>query len=163
VPSTPKSKGFKISLWFTCSVIVALLPIGINYLNGRVNGRPPGWVELLAGGELFLLAGAVAADAVGRACMGGDRFRFLRIACGIGCGLLLLATSLYFGRIAFGIEEHRIELAASIHANNLELASKLLVSPVIDRATVASDSLWLFAFTLICAFCVIIVEEDAVK
>jgi hypothetical protein len=159
VPAEPKSKGFKIALWFACSVVVAMTPLGVNWLNGRVNGKPPGWVELLAGGELLLLAGALAADAVGRACLGGEKLRAVRIFLGIFAGILLLAVSIYFGRIAFGLEEHRVALADSIQSKNLDLAVRLLAAPGEDRATVASDSLWLFGFTLICAFCVLIIEE----
>ncbi|MGA2737279.1 MAG: hypothetical protein ABSG65_07490 [Bryobacteraceae bacterium] len=46
-----KSKGLKVFLWLICSVLFSLLPIAINYIDGRANGRPPGWIDLLAGGE----------------------------------------------------------------------------------------------------------------
>jgi uncharacterized membrane protein YbhN (UPF0104 family) len=45
-------------------VIFALLLLGLTYINGRLDQRPPGWIDLLAGGELFLISAAVAADAV---------------------------------------------------------------------------------------------------
>jgi hypothetical protein len=137
------------------------MPLGANYINGRVGGKPVGWVGLLAGGELCLIAAALAADAVGRACMGGARFQGLRIAAGVFCGISLVVTSMYFATVAFGIEEHGNALATSIQAKNLEDASRLLASSGVDRANVAHDSIWFFIIVLICAFCVIIVEEDA--
>lgn len=150
-------------MWFTCSVVIALMPLGANYINGRVGGRPLGWMGLLTGGELCLIAAALAADAVGRACLGGVRFQGFRIAAGFFCGISLVATSMYFATVAFGIDEHRNALAASIQAKNFEDAAKLLASSGVDRVNVAHDSLLFFIIVLICAFCVIIVEEDAVK
>jgi hypothetical protein len=155
-----QSKGLRILLWMTCSVLFALLPIAINYINGRANRRPPGWVGLLAGGELFLISAALAADAFGRALLGGRRFRILRVICGIGCALLLAVTSVYFGRIAFSIEEQRTALVAAVEARQPDLALQRLKDPVVDRSTVAGDSLWLFIFTGACALGVILVEED---
>ncbi|MGA2737280.1 MAG: hypothetical protein ABSG65_07495 [Bryobacteraceae bacterium] len=69
-------------------------------------------------------------------------------------------TSIYFGRIAFSMEEHRTSLAAAIEARNPELALQRLHEPVVDRPTVAQDSFWLFVFTGICALGAIFVEEE---
>ena len=137
-----------------------MLPIGINYLNGRVNRKPPGWIELLAGGELLLIAAAVAADGMGKAFLGGDKFRFLRIACGVSCAALLIATSVYFGRVAFALEEQRSAVVEAIQANESVLAMRRMSAPAVDRTTTASDSSWLFLFTVACALGVILVEED---
>jgi hypothetical protein len=68
-------------------------------------------VDLLASGELFLIAAAVAADAVGRVFMSGEQKRNFPISCGVGCALLLLVTPIYFGRIAFSVDEHRTAVA----------------------------------------------------
>jgi hypothetical protein len=156
----PKSKGLKIFLWFTCSVVFALLPLVISYINGRVDGKPPGWVDLLASGELFLIAAAVAADAVGRVFIGGERKRNFRISCGVGCALLLLVTSIYFGRIAFAVDEHRTAVAEAVEARNIDLALDQLHHTGVDRATNARDSLLLFGLTVAAAFGVILVEEE---
>jgi hypothetical protein len=137
-----------------------MLPIAINYINGRVKGKPPGRIELLAGGELLLISAALAADAIGKVFLGGKRFRFLRIACGSSCALLLLVTSVYFGRIAFSIEEQRVEIARAIETRNPKLALQRLHDPAVDRSTTANDSSWLFLFTVISALGVILVEED---
>jgi hypothetical protein len=155
-----KSKGLKTFLWLTCSVLFALLPVAVSYINGRANGRPPGWIDLLAGGELFLISAALAADAIGRAFQGGKRFGVLRVVCGVSCALLLIVTSIYFGRIAFSLEEHRTSLAAAIEARDPELALQRLHDRVVDRPTIAQDSAWLFGFTGLCALGVILVEED---
>jgi hypothetical protein len=156
----PKSKGLKIFLWFTCSIVFALLPLAINYINGRVDGKAPGWVDLLASGELFLIAAAVAADAVGRVFMGGERKRNFRISCGVGCALLLLVTSIYFGRIAFSVDEQRTAVTKAAEARNIDLAIERLHHPGVDRATNARDSLLLFALTVAAAFGVILVEQE---
>jgi hypothetical protein len=154
-----KSKGLKIFLWFTFSVAFALFPILVNYINGRVYGKAPGWLELLGGGELLLIAAVLAADAVGRVFLGGDRKQGLRVACGAGCTLLLIVTSVYFGKIAFSIDDQRTELRNALARNDLNLAIKNL-NPKLDAKTSASDSLWLFGFTVAAALGVILVEED---
>ena len=154
------SKGQKIFLWLGCSVLCALLPILINYNNGRVNGEPPHWIDLLAGGELLLISAALAADAIGSVFQGGERFRPLRITCGVGCLLLLLVTSIYFGRIAFSMEKHRTSLTAAIEARDPGLALRRLHEPEVDRSTVAHDSLWLFLFTGVCSLGAKLVEEE---
>jgi hypothetical protein len=79
------SKGLKVFLWMAFGVVFALLPIGINYINGRVGGAHQDFVTLTKAGELFLVAGAISADAIGRVFLGGKKWRNFRIACGVGC------------------------------------------------------------------------------
>jgi membrane protease YdiL (CAAX protease family) len=158
--SKPKSQGEKIFLWFVFSIVLALLPIAVNYINGRLNGKPPEWSRLLVGGELFLIAGAVAGDAVGKVFLGGEKKRGFRIFCGAGCAVLLLITSIYFGRIAFSVEEQKNAIAKAVEARNIEFALERLHDPGIDNTTSVRDSLWLFGFTVAAALGVILVEED---
>jgi hypothetical protein len=160
VSSRQNSKASRTVLWLFCSIFIALLPIGTSYINGRAGGKPPGWVELLAGGELFLISAAIAADAIGKAFLGGNQFRLLRILCGVTCAVLLLATSMYFGRVSFSLEEQREALAGAVESHNQEMAISVLRNPGVHSPTVAADSLWLFVFTAVCALVVVIVDED---
>jgi hypothetical protein len=137
----PKAKGLRIFLWFAFSVVCALFPLAVSYINGRANGKPPGWLQLLAGGELFLISAVVAADAVGRVFLGGDRKQGFRIVCGVGCALLLLVTSAYFARIAFSVEERNTALANAIESKNIQLAFERLHEQGVDGATSSRDSL----------------------
>jgi len=117
-------------------------------------------MELLAGGELFLISAAIAADAVGNAFLGGERFRSLRFICGLSCSFLVAATSAYFARIAYSIQEHQAQLEAAVKSQNLASALQILSSPGMDRMVIAKDSSWLFLFTVGAALGVILVEED---
>jgi hypothetical protein len=65
-------KPWKTLLWLA-GVAFSLLPIALTYLNGRLDGKPPDWTDLLASGELLLISAAVAADAVSNALVGGQR------------------------------------------------------------------------------------------
>jgi len=158
VPSKKNSKQLKVWLWLF-GVVFALLPIGANYVNGSLDHNAPGWIDLLAGGELFLISSAIAADAVFKALRGGDEFRGLRIFTGGCCLLVVAATSLYFGRIAYSDQERRAAIEAAIRANDLGLALRY-VSSGMDRLVIAGHSFWLFVFAVISALCVIIIEED---
>jgi MFS family permease len=115
----------KIFLWLTCSVLFALLPVAVNYINGRANGRPPGGIDLLSGGELFLIR-PLLQPRHRKSVPGWEAFRVLRVVCGVSCALLLIVASIYFGRIAFSMEEHRTRLAAAIEARKPDLALQRL-------------------------------------
>jgi hypothetical protein len=153
------SKPLKLFLWLF-GILFALLPIAAVYVNGRIDGNPPGWIDLLSGGELFLISSAVAADAVFKALHGGVKFRGPRIFVGACCLLAVAATSIYFGRIAYSEYLHQQLLESAIRAQNLKLALHQINYPGMDRTVVAEHSLWLFGFSLICALGVIMVEED---
>jgi hypothetical protein len=141
-------------------VLFALLPLCFTYANGRLDQKTPAWTDLLAGGELFLISAAVAADAIGNALLGGERYRGLRVICGLSCSLLLAATSAYFARIAYSVEEHHALLERAVRSQNLSLALQVLTDPGMDRLVIAKDSTWLFIFTIVASAGVILVEED---
>jgi hypothetical protein len=159
MPPKKRSKPARIGLWMA-GVVFALLPFGLAWVNGRLDRRPPSWSELLAGGELFLISAAIAADAIGSAFLGGERFRFLRILCGVSCSILLASTSAYFGRIAYSLQEHQAQIETAVKSRNLAEALRVLTGPGMDRSVIARDSSWLFVFTVCAALGVIIVEED---
>jgi hypothetical protein len=141
-------------------VLFALLPLCFTYVNGRLDQRTPTWIDLRAGGELFLISAAVAADAIGNALLGGERFRGLRVICGLSCSFLLAANSAYFARVAYSLEEHRSLLEQAIRSQNLPLALQVLTDRGMDRLIIAKDSTWLLVFTIAAAAGVILVEED---
>lgn len=149
----------KVGLW-AAGVLFALLPFLFTYLNGRLDQKPPNWIELLADGGLFLISAAVAADAVANALLGGEKYRGLRIVCGLSCCFLVAATSAYFARVAYSLQEHQALLEAAVRSRNLSQALHLLANPTMDRTAVAEDSFWLFIFTVFAALGVILVEED---
>lgn len=154
------TKGVRLLLWLSISVGFALLPLAANYMNGRISGKPPSLVDLLAGGELFLISAALTADGIGRALLGGERRKGFRISCGIGCTLLLASTSVYFGRVAYAIEEQRTALTSAIQAKNLAKAQDAMDRPGVDRAVISGDSMALFGLALVASFGVILVDED---
>lgn len=156
----PKSKGPKLLLWLVVSVGFALLPLAANDINGRISGKTPDLIELLAGGELFLIASALTADGIGRAFLGGERHRGFRISCGLGCALLLAATSLYFSRIAFSIEEQRAAIASALKAKDLAGTQYAFDHPGVDREVTKTDSLALFGLAILASLGIILVEED---
>jgi hypothetical protein len=151
-------KSWKTLLW-VAGIAFSLLPIAFTYLNGRLDGAPPHWTELLAGGELLLISAAVAADAVSNALVGGQRYRIPRYICGSSCIFVVTATSFYFARISYSLQEHRQLLEAAVKLQNWPEAVKNLSSGM-DRFVIARDSLWFFGITLVAALGVILMAED---
>jgi hypothetical protein len=151
-------KSWKALLW-AAGIAFSLLPIAFTYLNGRLDGRPPEWKDLLAGGELLLISAALAADAVSNALVGGQRYRMLRYICGLSCFFVVASTSAYFARISYSMQERRDLLEAAVRAQNWQEAMRNMSSGM-DRFIIARDSLWFFGITLVAALGVILMEED---
>ncbi len=151
-------KSWKALLWFA-GIAFSLLPIAFTYLNGRLEGKPPAWTDLLSGGELLLISAAIAADAVSNALVGGQRHRMLRYICGLSCFFVVAATAAYFARISYSLQEHRELLEAAVRSQNWPEAMNNLSSGM-DRLIIANDSLWFFALTLVAALGVIMMAED---
>jgi len=96
----------------------------------------------------------------GSALLGGEKFRNLRFICGLSCSFLVAATSAYFARIAYSLQQHQAFLEAAVKSQNFALASQLIASPGMDRWVIAQDSSCLFLFTVGAALGVRLVEED---
>ena len=120
------SKTAKIVLWIAFSVLLALLPLLVNYLMLRVSGTAIDWHDLSSRGELFVVAAAISADGLGRLWLSGIRSPWWASFCFIGCLFALLCASVEFSLVA----------------------SKLQSSTPYDGVTVARDALasFLFAF-----------------
>jgi hypothetical protein len=153
------SKPLRICLWLF-GVVFSLLPIGATYVNGLLDSKSLSWIELLSEGELFLIAGALAADAIFTALRGGAAHRIFRVVTGAWCLLVVVATSFYFGRIAYTQQDIRASLEAAVRKGDLGSALHFLDNPGLNRHVVAQHSLWCFALAVVAALCVIIVEED---
>jgi hypothetical protein len=151
--------GTNLFLWLAGSTLFALSPLAANYMTGLVRGRPPGWLELISGGELCIISAAVSADAIAKALRGGQRYRNPRIVCGVGCLLLLIASSLLFGAITSAMTEHHSLLMKAIAERNLDAASQLALQPPVNVVALAT-SFWLFLFTVTTALSVVYVNED---
>lgn len=120
------SKTAKIVLWIAFSVVFALLPLFIDFLMLRISGKAVDWHNLSSHGELFLIAAAISADALGRLWRSGIRSHWWASFCFIGCLFALICSSVEFSLVA----------------------SKIQASSPYEGVTVARDSLasFLFAF-----------------
>lgn len=110
------TKPKKVLLWLAFSVIFALGPIFINSVILRVHNAAANdidWWQLFDQGELFLISGALCADAVGRMWAQKAQSSYLSIFCLIACLFVLFTTSIEFG---VGAESGRL---ASLRVDSL--------------------------------------------
>jgi hypothetical protein len=82
------SLGVRLAKWLIFSVLLALLPLALNYLHVLTRGGDPTLERLLGKGELLLIAASISAAAVGSVIGSGkDRliakvFWLFRVSCG---------------------------------------------------------------------------------
>lgn len=89
----------KLSQWTIFSVIVALLPIGINAYKAFVNGDPIDYT-LISHGELVLVSAAIAAEAIGDIVVSGKTKGVVNM---VAIGACLIAF--FFSSAVFVIAE----------------------------------------------------------
>jgi hypothetical protein len=94
------SKTVRIAVWVAFSAGFALLPLFINFLMLRIEGKRLDWHDLSSHGELFLVAAAISADALGRLWLSGLRSNWRVSLCFIGCLSGLLCSSVEFSLVA---------------------------------------------------------------
>jgi len=131
----PKNKTRKVLLWLAFSVIFALGPIFINYVIAR-DKQDFYWLQLLNGGELFLISAAICADAVGRTLGQKGQAGNFSTLCLVACVFILFMSSAEFG----------------IAAESFDAGKRLTHSQAID-------SLIMFGVTVMAGLGVILVED----
>jgi hypothetical protein len=136
----PRSE--KLLKWVIFSVLIALVPIGITFLNQTSEDGAPAWLvvakRVLSHGELLLISAAIAADAVGDLIGAGKESLTLKILSGGACVLIILSASLWYSNIA-----------AMVHSGH---------PPRTD--IVAVGSLWVLAGTVLTGGIAKFVGED---
>jgi hypothetical protein len=130
-----QSKGHRVLLWISFSVIFALCPIFIDFLltRGSANFQP---LRLLSRGELFLISAAICADAVGRMWGQKPQTGYFSTICMVCCIFILFMSSTEFG----------------MNAQSLDEGKRLSDS-------VTRDSLIMFVVTVVAGLGAILVEE----
>jgi uncharacterized membrane protein len=97
--------------WVFFSVLIALIPIGITFLNELTEDNAPAWLvigkRVLAHGELLLISAAIAADAVGDLIGAGKQYLTLKISSGGACMLIILSAALWYANIAAMLQAGR--------------------------------------------------------
>ncbi len=121
--------------WVIFSVILALIPLGISFLNEMMDDSVLPWLAtgkvVLSGGELLLVAAAIAADAVGDLIGSGKDDRTLKILSGGACVLLILVASLWYGHIATLVHSGKVPKTNLVPVGSLwVLAGTVLTSGV---------------------------------
>ena len=154
------TKTQKVLTWLFASVLFALFPLGLNYLNGRIGGHAPTWLDLCADGEPLLIGAALTADAVSKLFAGPKERLTPRIVCAGFCLSLLLACSAYFASVASRRDEQRATVEQALLQHHGEAALTTLRRVPYDRSAVANDSSILFCLCVFVGFCAIVLEED---
>jgi len=112
-----KGKGIgKLIGWLKFSVIIALLPIALNALSLGITGQLESFSQLVAHGELLLVATAISAMAMGELFRSGSSLKIFKVMAG-GAAIVIIMLSLsYFVDIlaaylsGFGIDEQQINI-----------------------------------------------------
>ena len=90
--------------WVIFGVIIALAPLGASFLNAVTDETSSAWLtvgkQVLAEGELLLIAAAIAADAIGDLIGSGRDDLTLKLLSGGACVLVVFVASLWYGHIA---------------------------------------------------------------
>jgi len=120
-----KRKYTRLALWLAFGVVFALAPLFCNFLMLRVDGKTSTIMNLCSRGELFLISAVIAAEALGK-LFTGTGGGVLRLACGTGCVYLLFWSSVEFAM----------------------LAPRLDMGQTYNSVGVATDSIWLFIFSV---------------
>src|SRR5580658_2743347 len=94
-----KKKARKLLLWTAFSVVFALSPLFVNFLLVRDDPQFE-WQKLANRGELFLIAAALSADAIGRVWNQRAVNGLYGTLVLVGCVYILFATSIEFGTVA---------------------------------------------------------------
>lgn len=89
----------KMTRWIIFNVIIALLPLLLNYFIIRTSGRAADMAMLIAKGEILLISAAIAAGAIGELLNGGDGHRIAKYVAGGSCVILLFMTAGWFTHI----------------------------------------------------------------
>ncbi len=158
--SARDNRRLRIVLWLVCSVGLAFLPIGVSLAYLDSHDEDFSHVTLFARGEAFLIASTLTADAIGRAFLGGPSKKNFRIACGIGCLVLLLATGSYFGIVSADLEFRRRQIDLAAKQGDGAAVIRLWSQPPYDQKRVANVSLIMLGLTVLAALGIIVVEED---
>ena len=91
----------KVIRWLIFSVLIALLPIGFNYLSMKTKSIPTSLEIICAQGELLIVSAALNAAALGELFGSGPASLMIaKIIAGGVCVIILLLTSLWFADIA---------------------------------------------------------------
>ena len=86
----------KLTKWLVFSVLLALLPIGYNYLRVLTRGGDPTVENLLGKGELLLVTAGISAAALGNLIGSGKDWLRAKMFAGGGSVIMLILVTLYF-------------------------------------------------------------------
>ena len=120
----------KLISWFKFGAIIALLPIALNALTLGTTGQLKSFSQLVAHGELFLVATAISALAIRelfRYRFGTSLKIFKMIAGGAAIIIIMLSLSYFVDILAaylsgFGIDEQQIDIIVQMSFWSLGLA-----------------------------------------
>jgi hypothetical protein len=125
----------KIVFWLLFNVVVALLPLAFRLLAGKLQRSPWNFERTLYDGDLLLVAGAIAAGAVGEMVATAKRMILSKLVVAALCVLSLMASCLLYAFIS-------AKAAGSL-----------------DSGILYHCSLWTFGVTFVGGFCAIILSE----
>jgi uncharacterized membrane protein len=108
----------KLISWLKFSVIIALLPIALNALSLGVTGQLKSFSQLVAHGELFLVATAISAMALRELFRfrSGTLIKFFKIIAGGATIVIIMLSLSYFVDIlagylsGFSFDEQQIDI-----------------------------------------------------
>lgn len=92
--------GPKFARWFVFGVLIALLPILVDFIVKRSEWSQPSLNDLLGRGELLLISAGLCSAAIGELLGTGSKFATLKIISGGGCLLVLASASLSYANLA---------------------------------------------------------------
>jgi len=93
----------KIIRWLIFSVLLALMPVGLNCLFTFTVGKVPTLASLFSRGELLLISASIVARAMGELMTAQSNRRISKLIAG-GSGVIMhMTASAWFGLISAGI------------------------------------------------------------
>ncbi|MDM8560771.1 hypothetical protein [Candidatus Parabeggiatoa sp. HSG14] len=137
------SKGHgirKLIRWFIFSIIITLLPIILSALSLETMGKLDSLSQLIAHGELLLIATAISAAAVGELFISSSKLKILKVIVGGATITVLMIAASYFAEIS-----------------TTYLSGVTFDTQQID--VIVETSLWIFGISVFLAGCCLLLSE----
>jgi len=131
----------RIIKWIIFGVILALAPIGFDYLNQATHVDAPRFTEVISKGELALVCAGIAGAAIGELIGSGKDLLALKMISGGGSVVIVLVAAAWYAQIA----------------------SDARAGAPYNKDTVASYSIWLLFFTIVSSIGCMLTSGEASK
>ena len=149
----------RIYMWLLFVGLVAVLPPLATWIIGYTHSNSPTTTALLAEGDGFLIAIAIAADAIGRVTDDQRRINFSSFF----CAMVLIAALIAFVTAKTEILNQKTIVESSLASRNCEGLIDTLKTPPNDEEHIAIESKWALGASLVTSFIIVLSQKSGAE